>query len=50
MTAGVRDTAKLPRLFVDVMLMLISGELFGQYGQIVSLVMIPQAGNGSGAC
>jgi hypothetical protein len=35
---------------VDVMLVFIFGELFGLYEQIVSLVMIPQTGDGSGAC
>lgn len=31
---GVRDTAKLSRLFVDMMLMLVFGEFFGLYTRI----------------
>jgi V-type H+-transporting ATPase 16kDa proteolipid subunit len=48
--AGVRAMAQQPRLFVGMMLILIFGEVLGLYGLIVALLMIAQAGDGSGMC
>ena len=46
--AGVRASAQQPRMYIGMIVIIIFAEVLGLYGMIVALLMLAQAGDGSG--